>query len=186
MESPDSIALAARAAGEGLDTVLVGGNAVNLYAYRRTTFDVDLLIRESDAGRWRSFLEQNGYEAFHATPNFIRMRFAADPAGALPIDLMLADDKTFAKIYNARRPYDLGNNVAVALPDPLHLIAMKLHALRSPAREEAGIDLPDVIHLIQTMRLDPRGAELTAVFERYATDAIRTTILDAIDGRPSE
>lgn len=53
--------------------MLVGGNAVNLYAYRRTTFDIDLLVRESDAQRWRCFFENEGYAVFHATANFIRM-----------------------------------------------------------------------------------------------------------------
>ena len=45
MATPDSIALVATAETEGLDSLLVGGNAVNLHAYVRTTFDVDLLVR---------------------------------------------------------------------------------------------------------------------------------------------
>jgi hypothetical protein len=53
--NPDTIALAARAETEGLEAVLVGGNAVNLHAYSRTTFDVDLLVREADAERWLVF-----------------------------------------------------------------------------------------------------------------------------------
>jgi hypothetical protein len=52
MANPDSIALAASAEAEGLESVLAGGNAVNLYAYLRTTFDVDLLVRESESERW--------------------------------------------------------------------------------------------------------------------------------------
>ena len=45
MATPDSIALVATAETEGLDSLLVGGNAVNLHGYVRTTFDVDLLVR---------------------------------------------------------------------------------------------------------------------------------------------
>jgi hypothetical protein len=44
-QNPDSIALAADAERQGLPLLLVGGNAINLHAYFRTTFDVDLLIR---------------------------------------------------------------------------------------------------------------------------------------------
>jgi hypothetical protein len=44
MAAPDSIPLSATAEAEGLEAVLVGGNAVNLHAYFRTTFDVDLLV----------------------------------------------------------------------------------------------------------------------------------------------
>lgn len=55
----------------------MGGNAVNLHAYLRTTFDVDLLVRESESERWLSFFEQHGYTVFHRTRNFTRLRFAA-------------------------------------------------------------------------------------------------------------
>jgi hypothetical protein len=55
MPNPDTIALAALAEAEGLETVLVGGNAVNLHAYSRTTFDVDLLVRDQDAERFVIF-----------------------------------------------------------------------------------------------------------------------------------
>ena len=79
MAAPDSIALAGAAESEGLESVLVGGNAVNLYAYRRTTFDVDLLVRETDSGRWLTFFEQRGYRIFHRTANFIRLHFANEP-----------------------------------------------------------------------------------------------------------
>ncbi|HET9418453.1 MAG TPA: hypothetical protein VFO30_03855 [Chthoniobacterales bacterium] len=111
--------------------MLVGGNAVNLYAYRRTTFDVHLLVRENDAQRWLTFFEQRGYRVFHRTDNFIRMHFSTDPTKALPVDLMLADDETFRKIRAEGRRYDVGAGLELAIPSPLHLIAMKLHALKS-------------------------------------------------------
>jgi hypothetical protein len=36
MPNPDTIALAASAAAQGLEAILVGGNAVNLHTYSRT------------------------------------------------------------------------------------------------------------------------------------------------------
>jgi hypothetical protein len=54
MANPDSIALAADAETEGHKAVLVGENAVNLHSDYRTTFDVDLLVREADSERWLS------------------------------------------------------------------------------------------------------------------------------------
>ena len=74
MSTPDTIALAARAAEDGLDAVLVDGNAVNLPAYSRTTFDVDLLVPEDQAERWLAFCGRHGFAVFHRTPNFIRAR----------------------------------------------------------------------------------------------------------------
>ena len=150
MANPDSIDLPANAEAEGLESVLVGGNAVNLHAYFRTTFDVDLLVREGDSERWLSFFKQRGYAIFHRTPNFIRLRFAADPAGALPVDLMLADEQTFRAIQQESRRCDIGNGLSLVIPSPLHLIAMKLHALPSPQRFDDGVDLQDVKHMPQT------------------------------------
>jgi hypothetical protein len=183
--NPDSIVLAASAQSEGLDAVLVGGNAVNLHSYSRTTFDVDLLVRESDCDRWLSYFQNHGYEPFHRTVNFVRLRFVADPAKALPVDLMLADSATFAAIEGSSRRCDLGNGLSLAIPSPLHLIAMKLHALRSPARFANGIDLQDVKHLIKTAKIDLSSKEFTDVAERYATDAIRARILRELSEEPS-
>ncbi len=154
MPNPDTIALAALAEIEGLDAVLVGGNAVNLHAYSRTTFDVDLLVRELDMERWIAFFASRGYAISRRTPNFIRLCFAADPGGALPVDLMLANDETFLKIRSESLRRDLGNDLTLAIPSALHLIAMKLHALHNPQRVERGTDLQDVRHLIKTGRVD--------------------------------
>lgn len=172
MAIPDTIALAASAETEGLEAVLVGGNAVNLHSYFRTTFDVDLLVREADSERWLSYFQRHGYAPFHRTANFIRLRFAADP-------------QTFATIQGDSRRCDIGNGLSLAIPSPLHLIAMKLHALRSPARFENGTDLQDVKYLIKTAKIDISSKEFTDIAERYATDAIRTRILSELSGESS-
>jgi Nucleotidyl transferase AbiEii toxin, Type IV TA system len=176
MPNPDTIALAALAAAEGLETVLVGGNAVNLFAYSRTTFDVDLLVREQDAERWLAFFKARGYAISRRTPNFIRLRFAADPSGALPVDLMLVTEETYRKIQSESLRRDLGNDLTLAIPSVLHLIAMKLHALHNAQRVERGADLQDVRHLIKTARIDISSPAFTAILDRYATDEIRRLI----------
>jgi hypothetical protein len=175
--SPDSIALAVSAGAEGLESLLVGGNAINLLAYSRTTFDLDLLVRESDAEHWLSFFARHGYAVFHRSANFIRLRFAADPGAALPVDLMLADTETFQKIRADSQLHDLGNDLKLPIPSPLHLIAMKLHGLRNPARLESGIDLQDVKHLIRTARIDTSSEEFNEITLRYATPAVRDRLL---------
>lgn len=185
MANPDSIALAASAGTEGLEAVLVGGNALNLHSYFRTTFDVDLLVRETDCERWLSYFQRHGYEPFHRTANYVRLRFAAAPAEALPVDLMLADPQTFATIQGSSRQCDIGNGLSLAIPSPLHLIAMKLHALRSPARFENGIDLLDVEYLIKTAKIDTSSKEFIDIVERYATEAIRTRLLREFSGESS-
>jgi hypothetical protein len=177
MADPDSIALAAAGEVEGLEAVLVRGNAVNLYAYRRTTFDVALLVRESDSQRWLTFFEQRGYRVFHRTANFIRLHFANDPAKALPVDLMLTDQETFRQIRAESRRCEVIKGIQISIPSAPHLVAMKLHALKSPARLEHGADLQDVIHLIKIAKIDVHSHEFTQIFDRYATESVRAKIL---------
>lgn len=114
---------------------------------------------------------------FHRTTNFIRARFADDPAGALPVDLMLADPQTFAKIQQESFSCNLTPGVSLRIPSALHLIAMKLHALRSPHRLAHGVDLQDVRHLITTARIDVGGREFMEVMERHGSESIRERIL---------
>jgi hypothetical protein len=182
---PDSFAYAARAEEEGLRTILVGGNAINLHAYFRATFDVDLLVPEGQAERWVSFFQRHGYGVMTRTPNFVRLHFAADPTAALPVDLMLADEQTFERIREQSLRRDIGNGLTLPIPAALHLIAMKLHALRNPARVEAGIDLLDVKHLIKSADIDISGKEFTEIADRYATDAIRSRIQQDFSRKPS-
>ena len=184
MPNPDSIALAAAARHERLESLLVSGNAINLLAYSRTTFDVDQLVRESDVERWIYFFAGHGYVIAHRTANFVRIRFAVDPAAALPVDLMLADEQTFGKMQTDSRSCDLGRDLRLTIPSPLHLLAMKLHALRNPARFESGIDLQDVKHLIRAAQIDIESPEFQEIAQRYATEEIRSRLLEEL-GRES-
>lgn len=177
MSAPDSIALSVTALAQGLEGILVGGQAVNAHDYSRTTADVDLMIRERDADQWRTFFERNGYHVFHATSNFIRLQFTADPARMLPVDLMLADDETFGKIRRESELCEVSEEARLPVPKPLHLIAMKLHALKSRSRAERGIDLQDVVHLIKAAKIDIGSADFAAILDRYASEEIRARLM---------
>ncbi len=138
MPNPNTIALAAQAETEGLEAAVVGGNAVNLHAYSRTTFDLDILVREGDAERWLAFSKGRGYAISRRT-EFIRLRFERDPAAALPLDLMLVSEHTFREISGDSERREIGDDLTLAIPSALHLIGMKLHALRNPQRVERGM-----------------------------------------------
>lgn len=184
MPIPNSLAVAARATELGLQSLLVGGNAVNLLAYSRTTFDLDLLVPEADVEQWIAFLARHGYAIFYRTANFVRLRFAAEPAAALPIDLMLADAETFRKMQTDSQLCDLGSDLHLTIPSPIHLIAMKLHALRNPARLESGIDLQDVKHLIKTAGIDVSSSEFQEIAQRYGTEDILSRLLSELGREP--
>ena len=108
--------------------MLIEVTLVNLHAYLRTTFDVDLLVREGDAERWLSFAER-GHAIFTAPPISSAFALPSTRLQALPVDLMLADSATYRKIRSeSHAAATLGIISRWQSPSPLHLIAMKLHA----------------------------------------------------------
>lgn len=89
---------------------------------------------------------------------------------------MLANERTYRRIKSESRRCEIGGDLTLAIPSPLHLIAMELHALRNAQRTEKGIDLLDVKHLIRTAKIDISSPGFVAILENYATDAIRREI----------
>src|SRR5258708_36310444 len=79
------------------------------------------------------------------------------------------------------RSCDLGRDLRLTIPSPLHLVAMKLHALRNPARFESGIDLQDVKHLIRAAQIDIESPEFQEIAQRYATEEIRSRLLEELE-----
>lgn len=100
-----------------------------------------------------------------------------EPEGSdeFPIDLMVVDEATFAKL-QANAVKTRFGEAELRIPRILDLIALKLHALRSPARAAKGKDMPDVLALIRLSGLDISDPELEGILERYATETTRDTL----------
>ncbi|MEI9898570.1 MAG: hypothetical protein WDN28_33120 [Chthoniobacter sp.] len=116
-----------RAAAANLPFLVIGGNAVIAYGYPRMTRDIDLLVREADRRAWDELMLDLGYlqhqvmRAFHM--------YNPRQRGEPPVDLMLVDESTFAKL-SAGRGTSILDETEVFLPKLSHLLALKLHALR--------------------------------------------------------
>ena len=65
------------------------------------------------------------------------------------------------------------------IPDPLHVIAMKLNASRNPKRRVGAPDLDDAISLIKSCRIDTQDLRFKEVIDRYASLRDRAIIKDA-------
>jgi hypothetical protein len=66
------------------------------------------------------------------------------------------------------------------LPKPLHLIALKLHAMRNPGRLRQGKDLIDIFNLVSLCQIDTEGQEFQGILDRYANEEIRNLVLRSI------
>lgn len=161
------------AAAAGLEFLLIGGHAVNAHGFIRTTTDFDFLLTSRDLRAWSEVLHRAGYDL--AAPERAIQAFAQFQPRATDgfrVDLMLVDDATFAKLVAGSEYAEVGHR-RVRVIGVLHLIALKLHALREPHRVEAGVDYLDIVQLVRMKRVDISGAEFQEIVYRYASPIIR-------------
>lgn len=165
---------------EGLRFLIVGGHAVNAYGYERTTLDADVLVEDTALSRWRLFWERRGYRCVHATEAFCQFR-SSDVTLRYPVDLMIVGSATFEKLWARQEKRRIGDAV-LGIPHPLHLIALKLHAMRNEARARQGKDLPDILGLIRHCDIDTESLEFKEVLSRYADETLRARIGGQLHG----
>jgi len=162
------------AVAAGLEFLLIGGHAVNARGYERTTLDIDFLIATRDLQAWSGILEQADYRL--VTENIKAFaQFEPREGEGFRVDLMLVDDGTFAKLLAGSEWRDYGRR-RVRVAGVLHLIALKLHALRSEHRQTPGKDYLDILNLIRLNRVDIRSGEFEEIMNRYGTESLRVRI----------
>ncbi len=137
-------------AGAGLAHALVGGVAVCLHGYQRSTVDVDLLVRREEASQARALLEADGW-AWNDEHKELR-----SPGGVV-LQFLLADDKA-GRDAEVRLP-DPGDATAVTELEGLpvltlaRLIEAKLACGQGDLRRTHK-DFADVVELIAAQNLD--------------------------------
>lgn len=164
-----------------LSYLLVGGNAINLYGYQRTTFDADVLIAEDEATQWTEALATIGYRGSRRAGFFLRLTTGSH-SESFPIDLMLVDRQTFEKLRDSRKEFAIGRS-RIPVPAPLHLIALKLHAARNPERARLGQDIQDIMGLIDATGIDTQSEDFKDVINRYADKKTKKEILRRLGNR---
>jgi hypothetical protein len=141
------------------------------------------LITDNYREAWRELLLGLGYRSYHAVDAFEQFE-PVDPmatVGPAPgIDLMLVDRSTWDKLYPAANRVALDEGETVRVPDPLHLIAMKLNAARNPHRRVGASDIGDVIALVKACGLDLNDPGFVAVLERYGSPESVAAIRQAL------
>ena len=162
---------------KGLPVLVIGGHAVNSYGYTRTTLDADFLICDEDLAAWRQALEEFGYQWKGQTDTFVHFEPVDARPDALPADLMLVNRETFSRLNKDRQEALFGSS-QLAAPHPLHLIALKLHAMKNGDRRRTGKDLVDIVQLIRLCEIDTTSVGFQQIVEKYANQPTRA-LLDA-------
>ena len=153
--------------------LLIGGNAMIGYGSERLTQDCDCAMVAEDERLVAAVLEPLGYLFKERFSSFARY---AHLGGRRPVvDVMLLNASTFEKLHAQSREIDM-DGVTLRAPKPLHLVALKLHALKqNPSR--LGKDWEDIRYLLS--HYEWTAEELTEVAERYASAESRVLLRQA-------
>jgi predicted nucleotidyltransferase len=146
--------------------LVIGGVAVMAHGFARSTFDLDLLVRRSEVGKWKDLAAKLGFQFFQEGPTFVQ--FQPRAAETLPLDLMLVGEATFEQMYEAAKLTDAGG-VSVKVVSLAHLIALKCHAIQHGGPRRAVKDAEDVIQLLKANRIDPGREPLRGVILKHGS-----------------
>lgn len=162
------------AVNRDLEFLLIGGNAVIAYGVERETADVDFMVRREQSGGWRTLLGELGYLDFHDGGTFLQ--FTPPAANAWPVDLMLVNEQTFAKLSASSQPLVLWGQ-EWRIPSAAHMVALKLHALMHGGKHRNLRDFLDVTAIVQQQRLDLNSPEMREIFARHGSPELHRKVL---------
>ena len=143
--------LASLATERGLEFVLIGGNAVILSGFARSTVDIDLMICTTMRSKWLDVVHEMNYRLFNG--NNVFSQFEPIEKGGPAIDLMYVDPKTWETIRLKAVQKQL-ETFSILVPAPEHIVALKLHAAKSPTRSKPETDWEDIRQILEVHALD--------------------------------
>ncbi len=163
--------------GEGLnrhnvEMLLIGGYALPAYGVMRQTLDVDCLVSETKIRHLNDILSEAGYVEKEKTENFAR--YSHSSAYLMDVDIVFVDQKTFEKMMKESMVYRFGK-IELRVPSLMHLIALKLHAIKNnPERENR--DMGDIVELLRTNPGGVSRTELESICGIYGPEGIFTKV----------
>lgn len=158
--------IASCAGDKSLLFLVAGGHAVIAYGHPRNTFDIDLIIRRTDRDPWTDLTRALGYSLHREGPTFLQF----DPPNpqALPLDLMLVNDDTFAKLAAEAVPAP-PSATGARMVSLLHLLALECHAIKHGHPGRIVKDADDVIRLTEVNGLDVNDPKIRELFLKHGT-----------------
>ena len=109
------------------------------------------------------------------------MRYKPDTIAAWPVDIMLVEDHTFAKLYNDSRNVSMGV-ATVKAASPRHLATLKIHALKNYQEDRFARDYNDLLQLLRGECRDISTDDLRDLCVRYADEELYHKILKDLGG----
>ncbi|RKY29653.1 MAG: hypothetical protein DRP74_08450 [Candidatus Omnitrophota bacterium] len=162
---------------KNISLCLIGGFAVNYYKVTRQTADVDFLITKNDYDKILSLLEEEGFKLAYAQEVFARL--TTEKSYLMDLDFMFVDRETLDKIIREGKQISIAGRKFI-VPCLLHLIALKLHAIKYNPKIREYKDITDIIELIKINKIDARGDEFKNLCLKYGTEGLYHKILEKV------
>jgi hypothetical protein len=160
----------------GISCVLIGGFAINHYKVSRQTADVDFLITREDFEKISGLLKKAGYKEDFSQKVFTRLR-SANQAILMDVDFMFVDKETLAGILKEGQKVRLAGQEFI-VPSLNHLIALKLHSLKYNFKARETKDLPDIIDLVRTNKINFKSKAFKELCLKYGTEELFHKVLE--------
>jgi len=159
-----------------LPALLIGGHAVTAIGHPRATFDIDLLIPHKNAEQWKNTLGNLHYRLFSESKNFLQFESASElPLPAL--DLMLVEQDVFESLQAGQTDHQ-----PIPTPSPEAMIALKLHAINQPAREDTAKDWSDIFAIISAQSLSLDDPDFSAIVQKHGGEEAVQKISNHLNG----
>lgn len=152
-----------------LEFLVIGAYAVAAHGYVRATFDVDFVVRRSQRDKWFDRALSAGMDCLGKSDVFAQ--FTVSDAEIDGFDLMFVDDKTYDTMVEHAVLRTFGE-VEAPVPSLNHLLALKLHAVKSAPDLRASKDLNDIEILVRRNELPVEKPEYEELFRKHGSDEI--------------
>lgn len=152
--------------------MLIGAYALQAYDVVRQTMDLDCLVVNEDEYVLAGVLRDAGYQEKQRTEAFVR--YSHPSLWFMDVDVMIVDRGTFDKMYAQSCDREVQSR-GVRVPGLLHLIALKLHAVKNNPKR-ALKDMGDIVEILRAHPDAVSGEALNEVCKRYGPPGIIDTL----------
>jgi hypothetical protein len=135
---------------------VIGGVALAAYGHPRMTLDLDMVTERYIQPALLGFMEARGFQTLHRSSGYSNHRHAERKHGR--VDFMYVEGRTSELVFGGTRELTGPGGVAIAVPRPEHLIAMKVQAMKD-APDRTWQDLADIGYLLRLPGTDRSEAQ---------------------------
>ncbi len=160
---------------EGVPCILIGGYAVNFYRYSRHTGDIDLLITRENYDKISKAFKIAGYKESNISEAFVNLE--STRISLMKVDCVFVDQETIDQIVSQSQELVIAKQKFL-VPSLLHLIALKLHAIKNNFKLRLFKDLPDIVSLVRINNVDVKDENFKKLCLKYGTEDIYQRILE--------